>query len=99
MIARCMLTILWDGEQPVLYRELFYPKILPVNHQVALNNLAKKVAKKLNLPLTSKEGDTPYGKDLEALGGPAPYEYSDGCDHPGVQKDGRYKIIGAKQMI
>ena len=29
MIARCMLRLLWDGEQPVIYREVFYPKTTP----------------------------------------------------------------------
>ena len=99
IIARCMLRLLWDGEQPVIYQEVFYPRKLPIDHQVALNNLAKKVAKKLNVPLTSKIGDLPYGKDLEALGGPAPYDYNDGGDHPGVQKNGRYKILGANKVV
>ena len=79
MIARCILRLLWDGEKPVIYRELFYPKTIAAHYKATLNALAKKVATKLNLPLTSDDEGIFYGKDLKALGGPAPYEYADGA--------------------
>ena len=96
IIARCILGLLWDGEQPVIYRERFYPDTNPDNYKNALNALAKMVATNLGVPLTSNDADDPYGKKLEALGGPAPYEYSDGAG--GVQTDGCYTILDAKLL-
>ncbi|WP_158227791.1 hypothetical protein, partial [Estrella lausannensis] len=60
----------------------------------ALNALAKQIAQDLGIPLTSQGGGHPYGKDLMALGGPAPYEYSDGSG--GLQKSGVYIIKSAR---
>lgn len=97
IIARCILSILWDGKQPVIYRERFYPDNTPENYKTALNALAKKVATKLNVPLTSNDPGVPYGKRLEALGGAAPYEYSDGGG--GVKKNGQYTIQEAYQIV
>ena len=94
IVARCMLRLLWDGEQPVIYRERFYPDTISSKEAEALNNLAIKFAKELAVPLTAGGEGAPYGKALQALGGPAPYEYSDGSG--GVQKDGRYTISGAR---
>jgi len=36
-----MLRLLWDGEQPVVYRERFYPDQILAPHKQALNALAK----------------------------------------------------------
>lgn len=90
IVARCMLRLLWDGNGPVLYRERFYPDIISPKQERALNILAKQQAKELAIPLTSGDDGVLYGKSLEALGGPAPYEYSDAAG--GVQKGGRYTI-------
>ena len=99
MIARSMLRLLWDGKQPVIYRERFYPDTTPTHYQNALNALAKEIATKLGLPLTSNDAGTPYGKKLKALGGPAPYEYSDGAEGEGVYKNGFYTILEAKHIV
>ncbi|WP_098037740.1 hypothetical protein [Estrella lausannensis] len=96
IVSRCMLRLLWDGEKPVIFRERLYPDSIPSEHQAALNALAKQIAQDLGVPLTSKDGENRYGKDLEALGGPAPYEYSDGSG--GVQKSGVYTIKYARQV-
>ena len=94
IVARCMLALLWDGKKPVLYRERFYPDQIPEAQKQALNVLAKQVAQKLGLPLTCGEGHIPYQSILQALGGPAPYEYSDGA--VGIQKEGRFTIKAKK---
>jgi len=94
IVARSMLRLLWDGEKPVLFRERFYPDALSVKERDALNALAKQIAAELGMTLTSFEGGAFYGKDLQALGGPAPYEYSDAAG--GVQANGRYSIQNVK---
>lgn len=92
--ARTLLSLLWDGDNPVLYRERLYPDTISAKESEALNRLAKQIAEKLNVPLTAKEGKGgAYGKSLHALGGPAPYEYSDACK--GITVNGRYTITGA----
>ena len=90
IVARCILRLLWDGNQPVVYRDRFYPDQIPISHKHALNTLAKQVSQKLCVPITCGEGSVPYNNSLQALGGPAPYEYCDGAG--GVQKNGRYTI-------
>ena len=90
IVARCLLRLLWDGIKPVVYRDRFYPDQIPATHKQALNALAKQVSQKLRVPLTCEEGAFPYNNSLQALGGPAPYEYCDGAG--GVQKDSRYTI-------
>ncbi len=102
IIARCKLQLLWDGEKPVLFRERFYSKgPLSEQHKVALNELAKQKAKELGVPLLCKEeegGGVLYGKTLHALGGPAPYEYSDGAGPAELWLDGKYTIDGAHYL-
>jgi len=93
IVARTMLRLLWDGTDPVLFRERFYPDAISSKESDALNRLAQQIAEKLKVPLTEKGGKgARYGKDLQALGGPAPYEYSDGSG--GVQPRGLYSITG-----
>jgi hypothetical protein len=96
IVTRCLLRLLWDGEKPVLYRDRMYPGYPERWRQNALNALARKIANKLNVPLTSSDKGKPYGKDLFALGGPAPYEYCDGSG--GVQKNGEFTISGANLL-
>jgi hypothetical protein len=93
IIARCILRLLWDGEQPVLFRERLYPTNLSHKQERALNNLALKMSQKLGVPLTCKGQDPAQGIPLHALGCLIPYEYCDGC--LGVQENGKYTINGA----
>jgi hypothetical protein len=93
-IARCKLSLLWDGEEPVLYREYFYPCTLTPENKRMLNELAKQVARNMGLKLTSDDGGELYGKTLYSEEGPAPFEYSDGGG--GVCRNGCYSITSAK---
>ncbi len=97
IVARCMLRLLWDGERPVIYRERFYPDDFDSRLKKAMDEAAKEIAKALDVPLTSGDAGTPYGKPLQALGGPAPYEYTDGGG--GVQKEGRYTVPLANLIV
>ncbi len=97
IVARCMLRLLWDGQNPVIYRERFYPDNFDLRVKNAMNQAAKEIAERLDVPLTSGDPGTPYGKILQALGGPIPYEYSDGAG--GVQKDGRYTITRSNLVV
>jgi len=97
IVARCMLRLLWDGERPVIYRERFYPDDFDSRLKNAMNEAAKEIAKVLDVPLTCGDAGTPYGKPLQALEGPAPYEYSDAVG--GVQKDGRYTVTHSNLIV
>ncbi|MFI5205955.1 MAG: hypothetical protein ACHQVK_03360 [Candidatus Paceibacterales bacterium] len=93
--ARCLLRLLWDGEKPVLLRDRLYPDLINPEYKSALNAMAKKKAKALGVPLVSRDGDgEAYPRDLVALGGPAPFEYSDAAG--GLQAQGRYTVTGVK---
>ncbi len=93
--ARAFLSLLWDGEKPVLFREYFYSIPNSAKECEALNHLAIQFAEKLNIPLTIPfGGGTDYGTPLHALGGPAPYETSDAAG--GIQLNGRYTIAKAQ---
>ncbi len=100
-LARCKLQLLWDGEQPVLFRERFYSKgALSEQHKAALNELAKQKAKELGVPLLCKDGEGEfYDKTLHARGGPAPYEYSDGAGPAQLWFEGKYTIDGARYLL
>lgn len=98
IVARAILKMLWDGEQPVLYRERFYPDVINYFHKKRMNDLAILLAKELRVPLTSGDEDgAAYGKTLYSLGGPAPYEYSDACE--GVKSNGIYSFKEATISI
>jgi hypothetical protein len=92
IVARLILRLLWDEakQEPVLFHERIYPSILHPALKQALENEVVAIAKGLKLPLTTDEGTTPYGGAVTSLGGPAPYEYSDGAG--GVRREGRYVI-------
>ena len=96
-IARSLLRLLWDGEQAVLFRERFYPSKISKKHQEALNAMAKEKAAALGVPLVSldKKGLT-HDRPLMALGGPAPFDYSDGWG--GLNVGGKYTIVGARYI-
>jgi hypothetical protein len=96
IVARCLLKLLWDGKRPVIYRERIYSNTMnPVITQ-ALDKASIQIAQEFNIPLTCAYGVTHYGKPLQALGGPAPYEYSDGSGK--VEKDGNFTIKNAMVM-
>jgi len=98
--ARCMLRLLWDGEQPVLFQERFYPDNIDAKSKAALTAMAKKRAIALGVPLISLNGEKYYEKTVMALGGIAPFEYSDasGGVHGGVNDDSKYTINNAKYV-
>ncbi len=97
IVSRCILRLLWDGERPVLFRERMYSNDDDSRYLSAMNQIAKELAKDLNIPLTSLDEGTRYGKPLHALGGPAPYEYCDSAAR-GMQNDGRYIIDNANTI-
>jgi hypothetical protein len=77
IVARCLLRLLWDGEQPVLFRERIYPSNISAKQLSGINEFVKQIANELKLPLTSLDKGEKYPRTLAALGGPAPYEYCD----------------------
>ena len=98
ILARCILRLLLDGEKPVLFRERLYPDGLSDDYTRALNGLALKKAQNLKVPLTSLDGTGQvYPHSLQALGGPAPFEYSDGSG--GVQPQGKYNLITVRLFV
>jgi hypothetical protein len=102
--ARAMLKLLWDGKKPVLLIDRLYPPNLSFKHSEALKKMAKKRAKELGVPLVCvsnssykhpHQSNELYGKTLYALGGPAPYEYSDSSTDTVLKVDGKYEIDNA----
>jgi hypothetical protein len=87
IISRCILRLLWDGEQAVLFRDRIYGVRNTLKY---FNRLAMQIANELKVPLTSCEPGLYYPRPLQALGGPSPYEYCDAAF--GVNKEGRYNI-------
>ena len=92
MESRALLKLLWDGKQPVILLERYYPlpPILNPAHQIAIEKLAIAHAEKLGLPLVQIGcdsssgktcdgcvGETGYPCDISSGKGSAPFEYSD----------------------
>ena len=92
MESRALLKLLWDGKQPVILLERYYPlpPILNPAHQIAMEKIAIAHAEKLGLPLVqigcdlSSDktcngcvGETGYPCDISSGKGSAPFEYSD----------------------
>ena len=74
--------------------ERLYPDSITTRHRQALEHLARKKAEALGVPLLYiGECGNDYGKPLQALGGPSPYEY---CDGATGLTNGRYTLEGAK---
>lgn len=93
IITRTMMKLEWDavGKHPVIFLERFYGD--NPEHQKALIDLAKEKARMLGggIPtLNQAVGGAPYDRSLQALGGPAPFEYTDSGG--GCCADGRYVI-------
>jgi hypothetical protein len=94
IIARHILRILWDGNQPVLMLERLYPTVVAAELQEALKSFAQQRAGELGLPLLNI-GDgtgTPYPHSIESLGSNAPFEY---CHSSTGMTTGIFKIIVA----
>ena len=57
--------------------------------------MAEEKANKLKVPLLSLDGKgDSYGKELQSLGGPVPFEYSDGAG--GLIAKGKSAVIAAR---
>jgi hypothetical protein len=96
IVSRTILRLLWDGEQPVLYRERLYPGFLIPGHKEILNRFTVDLGVKLGLPVVCGDEGESYGKHLQSFEGPAPYEYCDGAG--GVKYKGRYTITKVFKM-
>lgn len=94
IVARALISLVWDGKKPVLYRETFYPTTITKAQENALNDLAKSLSKAMDVPLTgSDDQGQPYGHELQTFGGPAPYEYSDSARR--LTSKGKFTIRNA----
>ena len=78
LVARSLLRLLWDGEKPVLFLERFYSNNNDPRLAAGVEALAKRAAKRLGCPLTTKGDGAPYDNPLRSLGGLSPVEYVDG---------------------
>lgn len=107
IIGRQIFRLLWEPVQqkPVLFLERFYPRDdVELQREIApkLLNFAIQRAGRLHLPLLSNfEGtnriDLPESdRPIVALGGPAPYVYSDAVGQGVDNKDGIYQITRAQ---
>ena len=102
--ARTMMKVLWDPKEqkPVLLLERIYGNNAHVNALVAL---AKETAERLGgisvvFKPENRTGEPAttalYPGDIEALGGPAPFEYSDAAR--GCCANGKYTVSGARYL-
>ncbi len=96
-----MIKLMWDGEKPVLFLDKFYLNQPSLKNEQAIIEMAKRKAQSLGVDLVSADGPgEPYGKPLQALGGPTSFEYSDavGTDFGLVCPKGQYTITNAKKI-
>ena len=81
LIARGLLRLMWDEQNktPALLLERVYSNVADKAVKNAIQTWAKEKAKKVGIPLVSKEvgKGEPYPGTVEFLGGFAPYVYSD----------------------
>ena len=93
--ARRVFKVLWDDVKkvPVLFVEKVYTSgYVPQEALQALDVFAQERASALHLSLlTVDAGFLPYGNPVKALGGPAPYGYSDDSSN-GVHPRGAFTI-------
>lgn len=90
IVARAMIRLLWDGDQPVLFLDRFYGN---QEFEPIIRSLAIEKAKEMGLILTEKSDDSQdpqYEKSLYSLGGRA-CEYCDGS-RDGISEDGSFEI-------
>lgn len=98
--ARCLLSLVYDGEKFVVFMERLYPLDVDSGTAEALKKVALRKALNVGLPLISLQGDgKPYDKPLKSLGGSSPWKYSDGSGSPNPHANGVYSIHGAKYVI
>jgi hypothetical protein len=96
---RCKLSLMPDPDgKPALYMEKLYPSDIKPEKARELVALALEEARELGVPLVSQEstGEN-FGKSLMALGGAAPWEYSDGATIPGITQ-GKYEVTDLKYV-
>ena len=102
-MARAKLSLLWDGEKPVLFLERLYTQGQYQSHcRTAIAKMALAKAEQLGIQLTALKGSgylelCDFNKDLEALGSGVSYEYSDGAG--GVMANGQYSIPKATLIV
>ena len=98
ILGRALLKLLWDGEKPVLFLERIYLNQKTSSfYSQAIIEMALRKAKSLGLDLvTLNTGSIEYEKPLQALGGPASFEYSDATD--GVFSEGRFPVPFSYQL-
>ena len=93
--SRCLLKLMWNNDQAVLFQERIYPPQPPLEDVKILHEQAKQKAKELGIPLVTVDkysDDAVLGsKPLVSLGGPAPFEYSDAAEQEFVT-NGSYKV-------
>jgi hypothetical protein len=88
IVTRCIIRVLWDDKdkKPVLFQERAYQAAgAPQKALIALDLMAKKRAKELDIPLVS----TSYIHKLYSLNTKAPFEYVDAL---GGITNGTYEI-------
>lgn len=95
ILARALFRMLWDPirEQPVLFRDRIYPTPCLPAYERALDDLAKKRAKDLALPLYIQGARM---TSIQSLGSQAPFEYEDAAG--GLRVNGIFTIGGAQEI-
>lgn len=97
-ILRLLLVRREGNWTPVLYQEKIYPKeSLPKDHQIALENMAKKRALELGLELYTASQNKKREESLESLGSPAPWEYVD-AQEIGTTEKSQFSITQFQQV-
>lgn len=105
--ARAVLRILWDDieKKPVLFMEKLYTRTPrdPMFGQMIQECCIAK-AKNMGLPLVASSKDyrelkqiPTYPHDIEALGGPAPFEYVDALGE--IAKNGKFTISSSHLLF
>lgn len=95
ILARALFRMLWDPirEQPVLFRDRIYPTPCLPAYEKALDDLAKKRAKELALPLYVQGTSM---TSIQSLGSQAPFEYEDAAG--GLRIAGIFTIGGVQEI-
>lgn len=92
------LHFLFKDRKIKLFREQTYPSPLPAYQLRALDKMAMLKAKSLNRAVVSMDGlGEPYGKPLQALGGPSPWEYVDSAG--GINRNGIFTIKSSRYLF
>lgn len=98
IVARCILKMLWDNEKKaaVLFQEISYPYEISLGCQNLLDEMARRRAEALWLPLLTARSEwkeetlfNEYQGAVESMGSTAFYEYDDAV---GEMTNGIYQI-------